>query len=84
MHANKREELKEAKAGDIVAFAGLKETITGETLCLEQKQIIYDLMEFPETVISIAIEAKTTADQDKLEKSLNQLVTEDPSFSFKI
>ena len=83
MHANKREELKEAKAGDIVALAGLKETITGETLCLEQKQIIFDLMEFPETVISIAIEPKTTADQDKLEKSLGQLSLEDPSFSYK-
>ncbi len=83
MHANKREELPEAKAGDIVALAGLKDTITGETLCLEQKQIIFDLMEFPETVISIAIEPKTTADQDKLEKTLNQLSIEDPSFSFK-
>lgn len=83
MHANKREELSEAKAGDIVALAGLKETITGETLCLEQKQIIYDLMEFPETVISIAIEPKTTGDQDKLEKTLQQLSIEDPSFSYR-
>ncbi len=83
MHANKRAELKEAFAGDIVALAGLKETITGETLCLEQKQVIFDVMEFPETVISTAIEAKTTADQDKLEKVLNQLIIEDPSFSFK-
>ena len=82
MHANKREELKEARAGDIVALAGLKETITGETLCLEQKQIIFDLMEFPEAVISTAIEGKTTADQEKLEKTLAQLKVEDPSFYF--
>ena len=82
MHANKREELKEAFAGDIVALVGLKETVTGETLCFEQKQIVFDLMEFPETVISTAIEAKTTDDQDKLEKALAQLVVEDPSFRF--
>ena len=83
MHANKREELQQAKAGDIVALAGLKETVTGETLCQEQKQIIFDLMEFPETVISMAIEAKTTLDQDKLEKTLAQLQVEDPSFHFQ-
>ncbi|MCY4643756.1 MAG: elongation factor G [Bacteriovoracales bacterium] len=83
MHANKREELKEAKAGDIVALVGPKETTTGETLCLEQKQIIFDLMEFPQTVISTAIEAKTTADQDKLEKTLAQLKMEDPSFHYQ-
>ena len=83
MHANKREELKEARAGDIVALAGLKETITGETLCLEQKQIIFDLMEFPQAVISVAIEAKTALDQDKLERGLAQLSVEDPSFHFR-
>ena len=82
MHANKREELKQAQAGDIVAFVGLKDTVTGETLCLEQKQIIFDLMEFPETVISMAIEAKTTAAQGKLEKALEGLKLEDPSFRF--
>ena len=83
MHANKREELSWVKAGDIVALTGLKETITGESLCLEQKQIIFDLMNFPEAVISTAIEAKTAADHDKLEKALLQLAVEDPSFSFQ-
>jgi elongation factor G len=82
MHANKREELTEAKAGDIVAFTGLKYTTTGQTLCATNKPIIYDLMEFPETVISIAIEAKTTADEDKLSKTLEQLKMEDPSFKY--
>ena len=82
MHANKRVELKAASAGDIVALVGLKETITGETLCLEQKQIIFDLMEFPKAVISVAIEAKTAGDQDKLQKTLIQLKREDPSFYF--
>jgi elongation factor G len=82
MHANKREELAEAKAGDIVAFTGLKYTTTGQTLCATNKPIIYDLMEFPETVISIAIEAKTTADEDKLLKTLEQLKMEDPSFKY--
>ena len=57
MHANKSEELRSAKAGDIVAFTGIKFTTTGQTLCVSNKPIIYDLMEFPETVISIAIEA---------------------------
>ncbi len=82
MHANKREELSEAKAGDIVALTGLKYTTTGETLCATNKPIIYDLMEFPETVISIAIEPKTTADEDKLTKTLEQLKMEDPSFKY--
>ena len=83
MHANKREELQTAKAGDIVAFSGLKFTTTGETLCGDHKPIIYDLMEFPETVISTAIEPKTTADEKKLLASLEQLKMEDPSFSFQ-
>ncbi len=82
MHANKREELQTAKAGDIVALTGLKYTTTGQTLCASNKPIIFDLMEFPETVISIAIEAKTTADEDKLHKVLDQLKMEDPSFKF--
>ncbi len=82
MHANKREELSEAKAGDIVALTGLKFTTTGQTLCATNKPIIYDLMEFPETVISIAIEPKTTADEDKLSKTLEQLKMEDPSFKY--
>ena len=82
MHANKREEVEVAKAGDIVAITGLKFTTTGHTLCASNKPIIFDLMEFPETVISIAIEAKTTADEDKLYKTLTQLQIEDPSFKF--
>jgi elongation factor G len=83
MHADKRTELQGAFAGDIVAVAGFKETTTGETLCSENKPIIYDLMEFPETVISVAIEPKTSADEKKLISTLEQLKNEDPSFSFK-
>jgi elongation factor G len=83
MHADKRTEIQEAFAGDIVAVAGFKETTTGETLCTENKPIIYDLMEFPETVISVAIEPKTAADEKKLLSTLEQLKNEDPSFSFK-
>jgi elongation factor G len=83
MHADKRTEVKEAFAGDIVALAGLKETTTGETLCTENKPIVFDLMEFPESVISVAIEAKTTADEKKLVSSLDQLKMEDPSFSYR-
>ncbi len=82
MHADKRTELQEAFAGDIVAVAGFKETTTGETLCTENKPIIYDLMEFPETVISVAIEPKTAADEKKLLSTLEQLKNEDPSFTF--
>lgn len=83
MHADKRTELQEAFAGDIVAVAGFKDTTTGETLCTENKPIIYDLMEFPETVISVAIEPKTAADEKKLLSTLEQLKNEDPSFTFK-
>lgn len=83
MHANKRTELERAVAGDIVAISGLKDTTTGETLCVDHKPIIYDLMEFPETVISVAIEPKTTADEKKLLESLGQLEKEDPSFNYK-
>ena len=82
MHANKREEIDVAYAGDIVAIAGLKFTTTGHTLCATQKPIIYDLMEFPETVISIAIEPKSSADETKLYKTLEQLQIEDPSFKY--
>ncbi len=82
MHANKRSEIDSARAGDIVALSGLKFTTTGETLCTEHKPIIYDLMQFPETVISVAIEPKTTADEKKLMTSLEQLKMEDPSFSY--
>ncbi len=83
MHANKRTEVKEARAGDIVALAGLKFTITGETLCAPKNPIVYDLMQFPETVIAKAVEAKTTADQDKLLETLEFLQIEDPSFRFQ-
>lgn len=83
MHADKRSELQEAQAGDIVAFTGLKETVTGETLCSENKTIIFDLMEFPESVISVAIEPKTSNDEKKLMESLGHLSLEDPSFSYK-
>lgn len=83
MHADKRTELQEAFAGDIVAIAGFKDTTTGETLCTENKPIIYDLMEFPETVISVAIEPKTAADEKKLLATLEQLKNEDPSFSYR-
>lgn len=82
MHADKRTELQFAQAGEIVAVAGLKETTTGETLCTENKPIVYDLMEFPETVISVAIEAKTANDEKKLVSTLDQLRNEDPSFSY--
>ncbi len=83
IHANKRTEIQNAEAGDIVALAGLKDTITGETLCDYKNPIVYDLMEFPETVISKAIEAKTGGDQDKLVDALTTLKVEDPSFNFK-
>lgn len=83
MHANKRTELEAASAGDIVAVTGLKSTTTGQTLCAEHKPIIFDLMEFPETVISIAIEPKTSADEDKLTKTLDYLKIEDPSFNYR-
>ena len=83
MHANKRTELETASAGDIVAVSGLKFTTTGHTLCADHKPIIYDLMEFPATVISIAIEPKTSADEEKLTKTLDYLKIEDPSFTYR-
>lgn len=83
MHANKRTEIEEAYAGDIVAVSGLKATTTGQTLCADFKPMMYDLMEFPETVISVAIEAKTTADEEKLQQTLEYLKVEDPSFTFR-
>jgi elongation factor G len=83
MHANKREEVQSARAGDIIAITGLKFTLTGETLCAEHKPIMYDLMNFPETVISIAVEPKTSDDEKKLNQTLEQLKVEDPSFKFK-
>ncbi len=81
MHANNREDIKEAYAGDIVALAGLKEVRTGDTLCDPQKPIILERMVFPEPVIEIAIEPKTKADQEKLGVALHKLAAEDPSFS---
>ena len=80
MHANKREEVKEVSAGDIAAVVGLKYTLTGDTLCDEKNPIILEAMEFPEPVMSVAIEPKTKADQEKLSQSLAKLAQEDPSF----
>jgi len=83
MHANKREEIKEVYAGDIAAAVGLKHTLTGDTLCSDKDPIILESIEFPDPVISIAIEPKSKADQEKLSTSLNLLSTEDPSFTVK-
>ena len=83
MHADKRAEVDTASAGDIVAISGLKHTTTGETLCADHRPLVFDLMDFPESVISIAIEPKTAADEKKLLDTLNQLTLEDPSFSYK-
>ena len=80
MHANKREEVKEVSAGDIAAVVGLKNTLTGDTLCDEKNPIILESIEFPEPVMSVAIEPKTKADQDRLSQSLAKLAQEDPSF----
>src|ERR1700692_2227928 len=80
MHANNREDIKEAFAGDIVALAGLKEVRTGDTLCDAQKPVILEKMDFPDPVIEIAIEPKSKADQEKLGVALAKLVAEDPSF----
>ncbi len=80
MHANSREDVKEANAGDIVAFAGLKLTTTGETLCDPNNPVILEKMEFPDPVIEVAIEPKTKADQEKMGMALVRLAQEDPSF----
>ena len=80
MHADKREEIEEAYAGSIVAIVGLKVTGTGDTLCAEDKPIILENMEFPEPVISVAIEPKTKASQDKMTQALLKLAEEDPTF----
>ncbi|KAB1068714.1 elongation factor G [Methylobacterium planeticum] len=80
MHANNREDVKEAFAGDIVALAGLKDTRTGDTLCDPVKSVILEKMEFPEPVIEIAVEPKSKADQEKLGIALSKLAAEDPSF----
>lgn len=80
MHANKRVEIKAVYAGDIAAVVGLKSTLTGDTLCDEKNPIILEAMEFPVPVMSVAIEPKTKADQEKLSQSLSKLAQEDPSF----
>ena len=80
MHANSREDVKEAYAGDIVALAGLKYTTTGETLCDPNNPVILERMEFPDPVIEVAIEPKTKADQEKMGMALVRLAQEDPSF----
>jgi len=80
MHANSREEIKEAWAGDIVALAGLKETTTGDTLCDPSHRVILERMEFPDPVIEVAVEPKTKGDQEKMGVALSRLAAEDPSF----
>ena len=80
MHANSREDIKEARAGDIVAICGLKGTTTGDTLCDQSKPIVLERMEFPDPVIEIAVEPKTKADQEKMSQALQRLAAEDPSF----
>ncbi|RIY33065.1 elongation factor G [Psittacicella melopsittaci] len=80
MHANKREEIKEVRAGDIAAAIGLKDVVTGDTICDMQKPIILERMEFPEPVINVAVEPKTKSDQEKMGLALGRLAQEDPSF----
>ena len=80
MHANSREDIDEAFAGDIVALAGIKETTTGDTLCAKNAPIILERMEFPDPVIELSVEPKTKADQEKMGVALNRLAAEDPSF----
>ena len=83
MHSNHREEIKEVRAGDIAAAVGLKDVTTGETLCDINKQITLERMEFPEPVISVAVEPKSKADQDKMAQALGKLAQEDPSFQVR-
>lgn len=83
MHSNKREDIKEVYAGEICAFVGLKDTLTGDTLCSDKEPVILERMEFPEPVISIAVEPKTKADQEKMGIALSKLAEEDPSFQVK-
>jgi elongation factor G len=83
MHANKREEIKEVYAGDIAAAVGLKQVSTGDTLCDEKKPVVLESMDFPEPVISLAIEPKTKSDQEKLGVGLSKLMAEDPTFRVK-
>ena len=83
MHANKREEIKEVYAGDIAAAVGLRSVTTGDTVCDEKNPVILEAMDFPEPVISLAIEPKTKADQEKLSQGLQKLMSEDPTFRVK-
>jgi elongation factor G len=83
MHANKREEIKEVYAGDIAAAVGLKSVGTGDTICDEKKPVVLESMDFPEPVISLAIEPKTKADQEKLGAGMQKLMAEDPTFRVK-
>jgi elongation factor G len=83
MHANKREEIKEVYAGDIAAAVGLKQVSTGDTLCDDKKPVVLESMDFPEPVISLAIEPKTKGDQEKLGNGLQKLMAEDPTFRVK-
>jgi len=83
MHANSREEIKEAFAGDIVALVGMKDTTTGDTLCATESPVILERMEFPEPVIEVAVEPKTKGDQEKMGLALSRLAQEDPSFRVK-
>jgi elongation factor G len=80
MHANTREDIKQARAGDIVALAGLKQTTTGDTLCDPKSPVVLERMEFPEPVIEVAVEPKTKGDQEKMGVALARLASEDPSF----
>ncbi|RYH30539.1 elongation factor G [archaeon] len=82
MHANERTDVKEARAGDIVALVGLKDTVTGDTLCDPDNAVILERMDFPNPVIKIAVEPKTKGDQEKMGLALNRLGKEDPSFRF--
>ena len=83
MHANERTEVKEARSGDIVAIVGLKDTVTGDTLCDPNNQVILERMDFPNPVIKVAVEPKTKADQEKMGLALNRLAKEDPSFRYQ-
>ena len=83
MHSNQREEIKEAYSGEIVAVVGLKDTVTGDTLCEETKPLILEKITFPEPVISLAVEPKTKSDQEKMGLALKRLMEEDPTFSVK-
>ena len=83
MHSNSREEIKQVLAGDIAAAIGLKDTTTGDTLCAENNKIVLERMEFPEPVISVAVEPRSQADQEKMGVALGKLAQEDPSFRVK-